>query len=311
VTGRPTPDARPVGERAALVGFVVLAFAVTWVVWVPRAMESAGVLDSRWASELGTLWSCGPAAAAVLTAALIGRRALRDLGARLTRSRVGARWWAVVLAGPAGLWLATAGLYGALGGDGPEIRPPAFGAGPAGLVPLLLVLALTDGLGEELGWRGFALPRLLRCTGPVVAGLLSGVVWAVWHAPLYWTTGAPLEGTPVWLLLVQLPACAVAYTWVFLHTGGSVLPAVALHSALGAFGVSLPHADGDWRPYLLFVGLQVVVAAVLVSTGRLRPWPPVGRTAGAAAAPPGRGAPRHRRPGDDGGTDRIFAEGRS
>jgi CAAX protease family protein len=138
------------------------------------------------------------------------------------------------------------------------------------------VLALTDGLGEELGWRGFALPRLLRRRGPVAASLLLGVVWAVWHAPLSWTSGAVLEGTPVWLLLVQLPACAVGYTWVFLHTGGSVLPAVALHATLSLFGVTLPRTDGDWRPYLLFVGLQVAVAAVLVVAGELRRPPPDG-----------------------------------
>ncbi len=87
-----------------------------------------------------------------------------------------------------------------------------------------------------------------------------------------------LEHTPVWLLLVQLPACAVGYTWVFLHTGGSVLPAVALHATLNLFGVALPRTDGDWRPYLLFVGLQVTVAAVLVLTGGLRLPPSDGGT---------------------------------
>jgi CAAX protease family protein len=97
------------------------------------------------------------------------------------------------------------------------------------------------------------------------------LVWAVWHAPLHWTSGGVLEGTPVWLLLVQLPACAVGYTWVSLHSGGSVLTAVVLHSALGLFGISLPQTDGDWRPCLLFAGLlQVCIAAVLVVTGGLR-----------------------------------------
>jgi membrane protease YdiL (CAAX protease family) len=131
-----------------------------------------------------------------------------------------------------------------------------------------MILALTDGLGEELGWRGFALPRLLRRIGPVRASVLLGLVWAVWHAPLYWTTGATLEGTPVWLLLVQLPACAVLYTWVFQRTGGSALPAIVLHASLSLFGISLPAAD-DWRPYLLFAGLQVVVATVLAASGAL------------------------------------------
>ncbi len=278
MTGTRTPVARSARERAALTGFLLLAFAITWAVWVPRALESTGVLDTRWASGLGAGWTYGPAIAAVLTVAWTGRPALRELGARLTRWRVGVRWWAVVLAGPAVLWLATAGLHAVLGGDGSQVRPQAVEAGPVGLLPLFLVLALTDGLGEELGWRGFALPRLLRRREPVVASLLLGVVWAVWHAPLYWTSGAVFEGAPVWLLLVQLPACAVSYTWVFLHTGGSVLPAVALHSALGLFGISLPQTDGDWRPYLLFVGLQVTVAAVLVVTGGLRLPPSDGGT---------------------------------
>ncbi|SDZ18203.1 hypothetical protein SAMN05660209_04943 [Geodermatophilus africanus] len=90
-----------VRERATLPAFLLLAFGFTWAVWVPRALESAGVLDSRWASGLGAGWAYGPAVAAVLTAAWAGRPALRELGARLTRWRVGVRWWAVVLAGPA------------------------------------------------------------------------------------------------------------------------------------------------------------------------------------------------------------------
>jgi hypothetical protein len=282
VTGTRAPVARSVRDRAALPVFLLLAFVVTWVVWVPRALESAGVLDSRWATGLGAGWVYGPAIAAVLTAAWAGRPALRELGARLTRWRVGVRWWAVVLAGPAVLWAATAGLHVLLGGDAAAVRPQAVEAGPAGLVLLFLVLALTDGLGEELGWRGFALPRLLRRLGPVAASLLLGVVWAVWHAPLSWTSGAVLEGTPVWLLLVQLPACAVGYTWVFLHTGGSVLPAVALHATLSLFGVTLPRTDGDWRPYLLFVGLQVAVAAALVVAGGLRRPLPDGAPGSAA-----------------------------
>ena len=98
------------------------------------------------------------------------------------------------------------------------------------------------------------------------------------HAPLAWTSEAVLAVPPVGHALVQMPACAVGYTWVFLHTGGSVLPAVALHGALSLFGISLPQTDGDWRPYLLFVGLQVAVAAVLVVTGGLRLPQPDGGT---------------------------------
>ena len=247
-------------DRAAPGVFLALAVLVTWVVWVPRALESTGVLGGRWATDLGSAHAYGPALAAVLTAAWLGRPALRELGARLTRWRVGGRWWAVVLVGPPALWLATAGISLAVGAQWSAVRPPAVEAGVAGLIPLFVVLAVTDGLGEELGWRGFALPRLLARTGPVAAALLVGIVWAVWHASLHWTDGATLQGTPVWLLLLQLPACSVLYTWVFVRTGGSVLPAIALHTALNVFSVGLPSAGADWRPALVATGLLVALA---------------------------------------------------
>jgi membrane protease YdiL (CAAX protease family) len=269
-TLHPAPRAGDRRHRAGPVVVLLAIVVVTWVVWVPRALESTGVLGSRWATEVGAGYAYGPALAAVLVAAWAGRPALRELGARLTRWRVGARWWAVVLAGPAVLWALAAGVCAVLGVPWADVRPPGVAAGPAGLLVLFAVLALTDGLGEELGWRGAALPRLLERTGPVAASLVLGVVWAVWHAPLRWTDGATMEGAAVWLLLVQLPACAVVYTWVFLSTGGSVLPAIALHASLSLFVVPVPGAGDDWRPYLVSVGLQVAAAAVLAGTGRLR-----------------------------------------
>ncbi|MGY1722105.1 CPBP family intramembrane glutamic endopeptidase [Blastococcus sp. SYSU DS0533] len=271
MTGTLAPAARSARDQRGLGLFLVLVFVVTWAVWVPRALESAGVLGSRWATELGTAWTYGPAVAAVLAAACTGRVELRELGARVLRWRVGARWWAVVLAGPALLWLLAAGLHAGLGGAWDEVRPPAVEAGLPGLVPLLLLLALTDGLGEELGWRGWALPRLLRLRAPLAASLLLGLVWAVWHAPLHWTDGSALGGTATWLLLVQLPAAAVVWTWVFLQTGGALLPAIVLHASLSAFGTPLPGAAGGWGPWFLFAGLLAAVAATLVATGGLRP----------------------------------------
>ncbi|MCA1379151.1 CPBP family intramembrane glutamic endopeptidase, partial [Bradyrhizobium sp. IC4060] len=86
------------------------------------------------------------------------------------------------------------GLNVLLGGDPDDVRPGVVAVGLGGVVPLLLVLWLTDGLGEETGWRGYTLPRLLHRAGPVVASCLLAVVWAGWHLPLLWTDGVPLEG---------------------------------------------------------------------------------------------------------------------
>jgi uncharacterized protein len=183
----------PLIRRYRLATFFLLAFGLTWLVWVPRAMASQGLLATDLPIVVGQAWSWGPAVAALLAASLTGgRAAVRDLGTRLVRWRVGWRWYAVVLAGPPAFSLAVAGVYAALGGSWATAVPRAFVGDLRVLVPFFLVLALTDGLGEELGWRGYALPRLLARHGALAASLFLGLIWALWHLPLFWVEGAAL-----------------------------------------------------------------------------------------------------------------------
>src|SRR5215208_6776678 len=246
-------------RRHPLVTFFLLVFIITWVVWVPRASGAPlGVV--------GQAWTWAPAIAALLAAALTGGRgALRELGSRLVRWQ----WYLVVILGPAAFSLAVAGVYTLLGGSWAE-APPALLEGPLLLLPLfLLILTLTDGLGEELAWRGFALPRLLPRYTALVARLVLGVLWALWHLPLLWTEGGPMYQLPVWLLLLDLTAKAVLFTWVFLHTRGSVLIAMLFHGATNLFLVSPEVAStGDFQVAVLaMVGKWVLVGIVLVVAG--------------------------------------------
>src|SRR5215210_8359537 len=136
-------------RRHPLVTFFLLAFGITWIVWVPRA---AGVP----VGVVGQVWTWAPAIAALLAAALTGGRdAVRDLGARLVRWRVGWQWYLVVILGPAVFSLVVAGVYVLLGGSWAAAAPAALREGPLMLLPLsLVILTLTDGLGEKLAWRG-------------------------------------------------------------------------------------------------------------------------------------------------------------
>jgi uncharacterized protein len=246
-----------------LLAFFVLAFAITWAVWVPRA---AGVP----VGAVGQLWTWVPAVAALLAAALTGGRvAVGELGARLVRWRVGWRWYAVVVLGPAAFSLAVAALYALLGGSFAEATPLVLrGETPLALLSIfLVVLFVTDGLGEELAWRGFALPRLLTGHNALAASLILGVLWAAWHLPLVWTEGAPLYQQPVWLLLLDTAAKSVLFTWVFLHTRGSVLLAALLHATTNLFAVSPVIAEAGTVALLLLAAaakwaLVVVVIAV-------------------------------------------------
>ena len=178
-------------RRYPLVTFFLLAFAITWVVWVPRAAGTQlGVA--------GQAWTWAPAIAALLAAALTGgRTALRELGARLVRWRVGWQWYLVAILGPAALSLAVVGVFVLLGGSWPAAAPAALREGPLMLLPFFLViLTLTDGLGEELAWRGFALPRLLTCRNALGASLMLGVLWALWHLPCSGRKGTQCTSNP-------------------------------------------------------------------------------------------------------------------
>jgi uncharacterized protein len=251
-------------RRHPLVTFFLLVFIITWVVWVPRASGAPlGVV--------GQAWTWVPAIAALLAAALTGGRgALRELGSRLVRWRVGWQWYLVVILGPAAFSLAVAGVYTLLGGSWAEAAPPALLEGSLLFLPLfLLILTLTDGLGEELAWRGFALPRMLTRYNALVASLVLGVIWALWHLPLLWTQGNGMFHQPVWLLLLDVTAKSVLFTWVFLHTRGSVLIAMLFHGATNLFLVSPEVAsNGDLTlPVLCMVAKWVLVGFVLVVAG--------------------------------------------
>jgi membrane protease YdiL (CAAX protease family) len=166
------------------------------------------------------------------------------------------RWYAVVVLGPAAFSLAVAAAYALLGESWTEAASPALsgeaslalsGEASLALLPLfLLVLFVNDGLGEELAWRGFALPRLLVRHNALVASLILGSLWAAWHLPLIWTEGAPLYQQPVWLLLLDMTAKSVLFTWVFLHTRGSALLATLLHATTHLFAVRLPGGRRRW-----------------------------------------------------------------
>jgi membrane protease YdiL (CAAX protease family) len=222
------------------------------------------------------VWTWIPAVAALLAAMLTGgRAAVTELLRRLARWRVRWTWYLVVLAGPAAFALAVAGVYVLLGGAWSDARPPAFTTSLPSLALFLVVLTLTDGVGEELGWRGFALPRMLRRFSALAASLLLGVLWAGWHLPLLWTEGSALDGTPIWLLFVELPATSVLFTWIFLRTRGSVLLAALLHGSTNLFTVS-PGADesGDLTMALIALAAKWLLVFGLVAYGGRQLGPP-------------------------------------
>jgi uncharacterized protein len=265
ITSTATTTARPKPGIASLVFFFGLVFFATWIVWVPRALESQGLLDSHWATWLGRGWTYMPALAAVAYVALTGgRRSLAELGRKLLLWRIGWRWYVAIVTIPLGIALITAGIYALTGGQFSAALPVALDL-PLAVIPLIIAIRLlTDGVGEETAWRGVALPQLLRRMNGVIASLILGVVWACWHLPLVFTVGAPMGNNSIALLFVLLPAEAVVYTWLYQCTRGSVFAAALFHALIGLWTVASPAAEATDLPQLIRVILWCVLAGVLV-----------------------------------------------
>jgi len=249
----------------ALVAYFVLTYAITWAVAFLLLASSRGWLGLQLPASVHYLAPYGPLLAAFfVTATTDGTAGVRELVGRMTRWRVGPRWFLFALFGSAVLFLVSAVILRAWSTPWPDW-------GQFGQVPELLQLGwlggwifwtFTFGIGEEGGWRGFALPRLQRSRSALSATLILWVFWALWHAPMflykedYQAMG--VGGSIAFLL--GMFAGAIVFTWLYNSTGGSVLVVALWH---GAYNAVVASAEG-------LVPALVTAAAVLLAVRAAR-----------------------------------------
>lgn len=206
---------------AQLVTFFIASFLLAWAAWIPV------IKNPSLPSQLAFIGLFAPAFAAMFTAAVYGSLpSARDILRRLFIFAFPLRW-AVVAAFimPAIYFAAVLALR--------AFRPAGTGALLIGNSPLFILAAflwlLFVNAGEEIGWRGFALPQLLSLYNrPVVVSVALGLIWGVWHIPLYLIPGQ--SAFPFSLFLIFTSVQSVLYTVLFLRTKGSLLPALLLHA---------------------------------------------------------------------------------
>jgi len=166
-------------KKHPLIAFFVLAYLLTW--WIYPLLKFSPLL--------GIFGLFGPALAAIIMAAVTeGKAGVKALLSRVVRWRVGVRWYVIALGLPTVLSLATAGLYYLLGAS------QFLQVGALTIFDLVLFVLV---VGEELGWRGYALPRLLEKRSAVTASLILGVLWGLWHLPTFLVPGTPQYGLPL------------------------------------------------------------------------------------------------------------------
>ena len=168
-----------------LLSFAVLAYGLSWAYWLPLVLTGQIVRLGSAVSQFPAL--LGPMIAAfVVTAVVEGRAGVRDLAARMVRWRVPARWWLFAIGSPLALLAVAVAVTTVLSGA-PDLADFGRMAGLPdwGVLFVWVMFVVVNGLGEETGWRGFALPALRERHGLVAAALLLVPIWAGWHLPLF------------------------------------------------------------------------------------------------------------------------------
>jgi hypothetical protein len=252
---------------AGIAAFLILTFAWSWGFWVPEVLVELGVVER--APALPNLGAFGPTVAAFLLVAYAGGvGGVRRLASRAIRLDYPRRWLLVALVLPptiVGVALAVAVATG---------TTPAF---PWAGQPIVLVVAfgwilfLGGPVQEEFGWRGYLLDPLQTRLTPLGGGLAVGLVWAVWHLPLFYIPSETIYYDNAFLgFAVSITLLSVLMTWVYNSTGGSLLPALLMHTSWNWAQGMFPVIDSDPAALAMVGVLAAATLAVVVYTGPRR-----------------------------------------
>ncbi len=246
-------------RRHPLISFFVLAYALSWWSWILYAFGLSPA----------PIASFGPFLAALVVLAITqGKSGIGGLLRRMVRWRVGIRWYAVALLLPVGIALAATALNVLLGAQAPSAADLGGWTGLFSTFAVVLLIPGTGGTWEEPGWRGFALPSLQAGRSALVASLILGAVWALWHLPLVVATGQ-MGGWDI----VNIMAWTLVLTWVYNGTGGSVLIVMLFHAMFntvsGSFisPLAFSGADSVRQSWLLAAVWCAVAVAVVMWAG--------------------------------------------
>jgi membrane protease YdiL (CAAX protease family) len=253
-------------RKYQLTSFFVLSFLLPWAVWATTIARDHGW--TNWHVPQALAFWLGLTTATFGTAALAeGWPGVKDLLVRIIRARVDWQWYAIALL----LTPALAALAVELGSA--LQMPTAVGREvAAGGIPVLLLVSLwLFLLTEESAWRGFALPRLQARMRPVPAALLLGMIWGLWHIPLFLIADSFQSSIPFAGFLMSIVATSVLTSWIFNRTRGSVLLAALFHAATDVAIAYSGVMSAGTSMFWLMVTLQCLAALAVVPALRTMP----------------------------------------
>ncbi len=249
-------------STAAVLSFFGLTFVWSWGLWWLASRLQSGA--PGYSGALFVASAFGPGLSAiVVTLSVEGRAGLRLWLAECLRWRIGCVWYVFAFAAPPLIMLSALVIHAA---PGAAIPPSAIaGHVPIAIAQFALVAVIGGPLGEEFGWRGYALPALSARMGWRWASLLIGLVWSAWHLPLFFMLGTAQANLPIIAFVLSTVSLSVIFARISVNTRFSVLPALLLHTAINWWSMATPvmPVGADTRAYTLVAGVTTLVAAAV------------------------------------------------
>jgi len=272
-------------RRYPLISFFVLAFGLTWAIMVPQVLGSYGLIPFPELIPLLIVMGYGPTFAAVIMSAVLGgRSAVGELLGRMLIWRVGWRWWGVTLFLNAAVVGGALVLYAMLGNP----LPPLPVLAPALVLDIVLTFVISGLInGEEIGWRGFATPRLLQRYGTVGTVAVLGTMQTLFHVPIFFNNGQSAaggqNGMPFLAFAASVFGLVILSTWLYQNTRGSLLIATVFHASANTWTTIFQIPSSSPTFLWLMAGVTLLAAVIALATT----WR---RSANPSRSPAARGA---------------------
>jgi uncharacterized protein len=213
-----------------LLSFLALTYVVSWSLWAAAAAVSPANAPGSTLPG-GLLFLLGTIAPSLVALAITWRHERRDGVRRLLRQLTvlptAARWYLFAVLYMAAAKLAVALLHRVVAGAWPP-----FGETPVYLMALAIIVSTPVQAGEEIGWRGYALPRLAARMSLARASIVLGIIWSCWHLPFFLIAGSDNFGQSFPMYLLAVTAISVAMAWLYWRTNGSLLLVMLMHAAI-------------------------------------------------------------------------------
>ena len=248
-------------------GFFVLTFLIAWSLWLPLGLLAPEqvmlTLPGAWAPTI---------AAVILVQLSDGFAGVKKFLKKVLHWRVGLRWYLVVLFGIAAIAYIAIGVGMLFGIPAPEIRLPGGLPREAliGFLPIFFLVNIFVGgpLAEDIGWRGYLLPKLREHMNALNASLIIGIIWAVWHLPFFifseWN--AAVGYVPFLWFTMLTTSWSLLFAWVYVNTNSILMPVLfhaAINTTLGTLGV-LGQNNGNLVPLLINILLTWITVGIVV-----------------------------------------------